>query len=88
MNGLQHLAQYLFCLDEGEAVGQDKIEKVKSAVDKLPASDNTLISKRYSIEQDRPYTLKELAAIFGTDREWVRKKEARILRTLRRELKG
>lgn len=86
MNGIKRLAQYLFGMDEGEDVGQEKIEKVKCAMEKLSANDNTIISKRYGIGEDRQYTLKELAATFGTDIEWVRQKESRALLTLQREI--
>ena len=86
MNGLEQLTKYLFRLEANAPIEQDKIETVKCAMKKLSANDNTLISKRYGIGQDRQYTLKELAALFGTDREWVRMKESRILRTLQREI--
>ena len=85
MNGIKLLAQYLFSMDEAD-VGQEEIEKVKCALEKLPADDKTLISKRYGIGEDRQYSLKELAAMFGTDWEWVWKKESSILLTLQGEL--
>ena len=85
MNGIKLLAQYLFSMDEAD-VGQEEIEKVKCALEKLPADDKTIISKRYGIGEDRQYSLKELAAMFGTDWEWVWKKESSILLTLQGEL--
>lgn len=86
MNGIKRLAQYLFGMNEGEDVGQEEIEKVKCALEKLPANDKTIISKRYGIGEDRQYTLMELAEMFGTDREQVRQKESRALLTLQREI--
>lgn len=86
MNGTKRLAQYLFGLDESEEVGQEETEKVSFALEKLPADDKALISKRYGIGEDRQYTLKELADMFGKDREWVRHQESRILNTLQREI--
>ena len=85
MNGIKQLAQYLFGMNEAD-VGQEEIEKVKCALEKLPADDKTIISKRYGIGEDRQYSLKELAAMFGTDWEWVWHQESRILLTLKEEL--
>ena len=85
MNGIKQLAQYLFGMNEAD-VGQEEIEKVKCALEKLPADDKTIISKRYGIGEDRQYSFQELAAMFETDWEWVWKKESSILLTLQGEL--
>ena len=82
---MEQLAQYLFSMDEAD-VGQEEIEKVKCALEKLPADDKTLISKRYGIGEDRQYAFQELAAMFATDWEWVWHQESRILLTLKGEL--
>ena len=85
MNGIKLLAQYLFSMDEAD-VGQEEIEKVKCALEKLPADDKTLICKRYGIGEDKPYSFQELAVMFATDWEWVWHQESRILLTLKKEL--
>ena len=85
MNGIKQLAQYLFGMDEAD-VGQEEIEQVECALEKLSADDKTLISKRYGIGEDRQYSFKELAAMFGKDWEWVYQNESRILHTLQSEI--
>ena len=87
MNGWKRLTQYLYHMAEDQPVEQDKIEKVKRVVDDLSEADKTIILKRYGIGQDRQYTLAELAAEIGTNREAVRKKEAHIFQTLQRQVK-
>lgn len=87
MNGWKRLTQYLLGLKEDELIEQDKIGKVKCAVEGLSVSDKTIILKRYGIEQERQYTLKEIAAEFKATQEAIRQREARIFQTLRREIK-
>lgn len=85
MNGIKRLAQYLFGIDEAD-VGQEEIEKVQCALEELPADDKTIITKRYGVGEDRQYSFKELAAMFGTDWKWVWHQESRILLTLQRQV--
>lgn len=85
MNGIKQLTQYLFGMDEAD-VGQEQIERVKCALEKLPADDYTIISKRYGIGEDRQYSLAELGAMSGTDWEWAWHEESRILLALQGEL--
>lgn len=87
MNGWKLLTRYLYCLAEDEPVEHGKIEKVKCAFENLSETDKTILLKRYGIEQNRQYTLQEVAAEIGTNRESVRQKEAYILRTLKKQIK-
>lgn len=87
MEGIKKLAQYLFDKGEDEEIDLEEIEKAQCALGKLSANDKIIISKRYGIGEDKQYTLMELAETFGTDREWVRKNESRILQSLKKEIR-
>lgn len=86
MTGLETMTKYLFRIEGDAPIERDKIEKVKCALEKLPANDNAIITKRYGIGQDRQYTLQELADEFGTDREGIRIAEDRILHSLKEQI--
>lgn len=87
MNGLEAITKFLFNIEEDAPIGQDKMDKVQIALEKLPARDHAIITKRYGIGQDRQHTLQELADEFGTDKEEIRLSENRILQSLKRQIK-
>ncbi len=87
VEGLQLLTRYLFGLEEDAPVEQAQMDAVKGTLEKLPAADREIITKRYGIGWDRCQTLAELAGAFGTDREAIRLQEAKALRQMKQLLK-
>lgn len=87
MNGLERLAKVLFELSEDDAIEQEQIDKVNVAIEKLAASDKTVILKRYGIDQERQYTLEEVANELGTTRETIRLREVKLYNFLKSEIK-
>ena len=86
MNGLERLAKALFELSDDDTIEQEKIEKVNVAIEKLSASDKTIILKRYGIDQERQYTLEEVANELGTTREAIRLREVKLYNLLKNEM--
>jgi RNA polymerase primary sigma factor len=58
-------------------------ERIDKALEKLPPREAKILSLRFGLGKDRPYTLEEVGRKFGLTRERIRQLEHKALRQLR-----
>lgn len=70
--------------DAGDLVDADDLrERMKRLLDILPEREREILSLRYGLASDKPYTLSDIASVFGISRERVRQIEIKAMNRLR-----